>query len=135
MEELDRRLEMAGVDVIDARLTHLAYAPEIAQAMLRRQQAEAIIAARKKIVEGAVGMVDMAVDQLSRGRQHRARRRAQGRDGHQPHGGALRRERGAARGQHRHALQLGRPAMAKRKQYPLRIDPDGLGGHRAMGRG
>jgi regulator of protease activity HflC (stomatin/prohibitin superfamily) len=65
--ELDRRLEVAGVDVIDARLTHLAYAPEIAQAMLRRQQAEAIIAARKKIVEGAVGMVEMAVDQLSQG--------------------------------------------------------------------
>ena len=67
MEELDRRLEMAGIDVIDSRLTHLAYAPEIAQAMLRRQQAEAIIAARKKIVEGAVSMVDMAVEQLAEG--------------------------------------------------------------------
>ncbi len=67
MEELDRRLEAAGVDVIDARLTHLAYAPEIAQAMLRRQQAEAIIAARKKIVEGAVGMVEMAVEMLAEG--------------------------------------------------------------------
>lgn len=67
MEELDRRLEMAGIDVIDSRLTHLAYAQEIAQAMLRRQQAEAIIAARKKIVEGAVGMVEMAVEQLSAG--------------------------------------------------------------------
>ena len=67
MEELDRRLEMAGIDVIDSRLTHLAYAPEIAQAMLRRQQAEAIIAARKKIVEGAVSMVDMAVEQLAQG--------------------------------------------------------------------
>ena len=65
--ELDRRLEMAGVDVVDARLTHLAYAPEIAQAMLRRQQAEAIIAARKKIVEGAVSMVDMAVEKLAEG--------------------------------------------------------------------
>ncbi len=65
--ELDRRLEMAGVDVLDARLTHLAYAPEIAQAMLRRQQAEAIIAARKKIVEGAVSMVDMAVEKLAEG--------------------------------------------------------------------
>ena len=65
--ELDRRLEMAGVDVVDARLTHLAYAPEIAQAMLRRQQAEAIIAARKKIVEGAVSMVDMALDKLAEG--------------------------------------------------------------------
>jgi hypothetical protein len=63
--ELDRRLAPAGVTVDDARLTHLAYAPEIAQAMLRRQQAEAVIAARKKIVEGAVSMVDMALTQLS----------------------------------------------------------------------
>ena len=65
--ELDRKLDVAGVEVDDARLTHLAYAQEIAQAMLRRQQAEAIIAARKKIVEGAVGMVDMALSQLSEG--------------------------------------------------------------------
>ena len=65
--ELDRKLEVAGVEVDDARLTHLAYAQEIAQAMLRRQQAEAIIAARKKIVEGAVSMVDMALSQLSDG--------------------------------------------------------------------
>ncbi|MCH3943617.1 MAG: SPFH domain-containing protein [Atopobiaceae bacterium] len=63
--ELGQRFAPAGVAVDDARLTHLAYAPEIAQAMLRRQQAEAIIAARKKIVEGAVSMVDMAVKQLS----------------------------------------------------------------------
>ena len=67
--ELTQRLASAGVTVDDARLTHLAYAPEIAQAMLRRQQAEAIIAARKKIVEGAVSMVEMAVDELSRGGQ------------------------------------------------------------------
>lgn len=66
-DELDRRLAPAGVSVDDARLTHLAYAPEIAQAMLRRQQAEAIIAARKKIVEGAVSMVDMALKELSDG--------------------------------------------------------------------
>ncbi len=65
--ELSRKLEVAGVEVEDARLTHLAYAQEIAQAMLRRQQAEAIIAARKKIVEGAVSMVDMALSQLSDG--------------------------------------------------------------------
>ena len=51
----------------DARLTHLAYSPEIAQAMLRRQQAEAVIAARKKIVEGAVSMVDMAVKEMAAG--------------------------------------------------------------------
>lgn len=66
-EELGLRLAPAGVEVDDARLTHLAYAPEIAPAMLRRQQAEAIIAARKKIVEGAVSMVGMALSELSDG--------------------------------------------------------------------
>jgi regulator of protease activity HflC (stomatin/prohibitin superfamily) len=63
--ELHARLEKAGVIVEEARLTHLAYAPEIAQAMLRRQQAEAIIAARQKIVHGAVSMVQMALDELA----------------------------------------------------------------------
>ena len=63
--DLDQRLAKAGVAVDEARLTHLAYAPEIAQAMLRRQQAEAIIAARQKIVQGAVGMVDMALRDLA----------------------------------------------------------------------
>ena len=62
--ELQERLDKAGVVVEEARLSHLAYAPEIAQAMLRRQQAEAIIAARRRIVEGAVGMVDMALREL-----------------------------------------------------------------------
>lgn len=64
--ELAIRLEKAGVVIDDARLTHLAYAPEIAQAMLRRQQAEAIIAARGKIVQGAVSMVEMALDELAK---------------------------------------------------------------------
>jgi regulator of protease activity HflC (stomatin/prohibitin superfamily) len=64
-EEIQERLEKAGVNVIEARITHLAYAAEIASAMLRRQQASAIIAARQKIVEGAVGMVEMALDMLS----------------------------------------------------------------------
>ncbi len=64
-EELSVRLEKAGVIIDDARLTHLAYSPEIAQAMLRRQQAEAVIAAREKIVQGAVSMVDMALRELS----------------------------------------------------------------------
>lgn len=62
--EVEERLEVAGVAVLETRLTHLAYAPEIAQAMLRRQQADAIIAARHKIVEGAVGMVQMALKRL-----------------------------------------------------------------------
>ena len=64
-EDLGARLAVAGVVVDDARLTHLAYAAEIAQAMLRRQQAEAVIAARRKIVTGAVSMVDMALKELS----------------------------------------------------------------------
>ncbi|MBI1904517.1 MAG: SPFH domain-containing protein [Planctomycetia bacterium] len=64
-EELQERLDKAGVVVDEARLTHLAYAPEIAQAMLRRQQAEAVIAARTKIVHGAVSMVEMALKDLS----------------------------------------------------------------------
>ncbi len=59
------RLDKAGVDVIEARISHLAYAPEIASAMLRRQQASAIIAARQKIVEGAVGMVENALSMIS----------------------------------------------------------------------
>jgi regulator of protease activity HflC (stomatin/prohibitin superfamily) len=63
--ELQARLEIAGVEVSEARISHLAYAQEIAQAMLRRQQAEAIVAARQKIVEGAVGMVEMALKMLS----------------------------------------------------------------------
>ena len=64
-EEIHERLATAGVEVIEARISHLAYAPEIANAMLRRQQATAIIAARQKIVEGAVGMVEMALDMLN----------------------------------------------------------------------
>jgi regulator of protease activity HflC (stomatin/prohibitin superfamily) len=63
-DELRARLATAGVHVEDARLTHLAYAPEIASAMLRRQQAEAVIAARVKIVAGAVSMVEMALQEL-----------------------------------------------------------------------
>lgn len=64
-QEVSKRLSIAGVKVVEARLTHLAYATEIAEAMLRRQQATAIIAARAKIVQGAVGMVKMALEQLS----------------------------------------------------------------------
>jgi len=59
------RLEIAGIEIVEARISYLAYAPEIAQAMLRRQQAQAVVAARTKIVEGAVGMVDMALKALS----------------------------------------------------------------------
>lgn len=63
--ELEERLTMAGIEVVEARINYLAYAPEIAAVMLRRQQADAIIAAREKIVEGAVSMVKMALDKLA----------------------------------------------------------------------
>ena len=62
---LDERLAMAGIEIVEARINYLAYAPEIAAVMLRRQQASAIITAREKIVEGAVSMVKMALDKLS----------------------------------------------------------------------
>ena len=63
-EEIQERTHTAGVEILEARINHLSYATEIAQAMLRRQQAEAIIAARQKIVEGAVGMVELALKRL-----------------------------------------------------------------------
>jgi hypothetical protein len=65
-QEVQQRLQKAGVEALEARISHLAYAPEIAAAMLQRQQAGAIIAARQRIVEGAVGMVEMALQQLSK---------------------------------------------------------------------
>jgi regulator of protease activity HflC (stomatin/prohibitin superfamily) len=64
-KQVQSRLQIAGLEIIESRISHLAYAPEIAQAMLRRQQAQAVVAARQKIVEGAVGMVDMALKELS----------------------------------------------------------------------
>jgi len=64
--DIQERLDKAGVEVIESRISHLAYAAEIAAAMLQRQQAQAVVAARTKIVEGAVGMVEMALDQLSK---------------------------------------------------------------------
>jgi regulator of protease activity HflC (stomatin/prohibitin superfamily) len=64
-EEIQKAVDIAGLEILEARITHLAYAPEIAAAMLQRQQASAIIAARQMIVEGAVGMVEMALDKLS----------------------------------------------------------------------
>jgi regulator of protease activity HflC (stomatin/prohibitin superfamily) len=65
-QEVQERLEQAGVEVMEARISHLAYAPEIAGAMLQRQQASAVVAARQRIVEGAVGMVEMALEMLSK---------------------------------------------------------------------
>lgn len=64
-QDLQKRVELAGIEIMEARIAHLAYSPEIAAVMLQRQQAKAIIVARKKIVEGAVGMVEMALDKLA----------------------------------------------------------------------
>ena len=64
-DEVAARIVIAGVEIIEVRISHLAYAPEIAQAMLQRQQAAAVVAARTRIVEGAVGMVELALDRLS----------------------------------------------------------------------
>ena len=64
-EEMAQRVAIAGVEIVEVRISHLAYASEIAQAMLRRQQANAVVAARSRIVDGAVGMVEMALDRLS----------------------------------------------------------------------
>jgi regulator of protease activity HflC (stomatin/prohibitin superfamily) len=63
-EELAARVAIAGVEIVEVRISHLAYAPEIAQAMLRRQQANAVVAARTRIVDGAVGMVELALERL-----------------------------------------------------------------------
>jgi regulator of protease activity HflC (stomatin/prohibitin superfamily) len=64
-DEIQEKVENAGIEIIEARITYLAYAPEIAAAMLQRQQASAVVDARKLIVDGAVGMVEMALEQLS----------------------------------------------------------------------
>ena len=108
-KEIQERLARAGVEVIEARISHLAYAPEIAAAMLQRQQAGAIIAARQRIVEGAVGMVEMALDMLSRRDIVDARQRAEGRHGQQPAGRAVRRAVHAAGHQHRDDLPVDAP--------------------------
>jgi regulator of protease activity HflC (stomatin/prohibitin superfamily) len=63
-QEVQARLEVAGIEIIEARISHLAYAPEIAAAMLQRQQAKAVVAARTEIVDGAVGMVEMALAKI-----------------------------------------------------------------------
>ena len=118
--ELQARLAVAGITVDECGFTHLAYAQEIAGAMLRRQQAQAVVAARKTLVEGAVGMVEMALDAPVREERRRARRRAPGGDGLQPDGRAVRRARHAARRQHRHALHLSwscAGATARRIRY------------------
>ena len=88
--DLQERMRQAGVEVLESRISYLAYAREIAAAMLQRQQAGAIIAARRQIVEGAVGMVEHALQMLSEKQHRRARPGAPGGDGEQPAGGAVR---------------------------------------------
>ena len=104
--ELQARLAVAGITVDECGFTHLAYAQEIAGAMLRRQQAQAVVAARKTLVDGAVGMVEMALDVVVRKESRRARRRAPRGDGLEPDGRPVRRARHAARGQHRNLVHL-----------------------------
>ena len=111
-EELQVRLAKAGVVVEEARLTHLAYAPEIASVMLRRQQAEAIVAARQQIVQGAVSMVHMALRELEAQQVVQLDRGTQGRHGQQPAGRAVRQLGRHAGHQHRHAVHLIRAAGA-----------------------
>ena len=100
--EIRKHLEIAGIEVIEARINYLAYAQEIASVMLKRQQAEAIIAAREKIVEGAVSMVDMALKKLTADHVvDMDEERKAARHGEQPDGCALRRRRPQPRHQHR----------------------------------
>ena len=118
--ELQARLAVAGITVDECGFTHLAYAQEIAGAMLRRQQAQAVVAARKTLVEGAVGMVEMALAMLSREERRRARRRAPRGDGLEPDGRAVRRARHPARRQYRHALPVGGRDVPAATARPIR---------------
>ena len=88
--EVAERVAIAGVEIVEVRISHLAYSPEIAQAMLRRQQANAVVAARSRIVEGAVGMVEMALNRLSEGGVVSLDEERHGEHGQQPDGRAVR---------------------------------------------
>lgn len=83
-DEIQAKVSEAGLEIIEARITYLAYAPEIAAVMLQRQQASAIIDARKMIVDGAVGMVEMALERLNENQVVTLDEGAQGSDGIQP---------------------------------------------------
>ena len=122
-KELQQRVARAGVMIEETRLTHLAYAPEIAGVMLRRQQAEAIIDARQKIVHGAVSMVQMALTDLASQQGPRAGRGAQGHHGEQSAGRAVRRARGPTGDQRRHAVHLGGPSDETAKTVPAAHQP------------
>ena len=117
-------MRQAGVEVIEARISYLAYAREIAAAMLQRQQAGAIIAARAQIVAGAVGMVEHALEMLSEKQVVELDARAPGGDGEQPAGGAVRPRGPAAGAEHRHAVQLIRSSRP-RARFPGLIPHSG----------
>ena len=129
--ELQDRLEEAGVSVRDCRLRRLAYAAEIAGEMLRRQQAGAVIAARKLIVQRSREH-GSGCPRATRRREHRrARRRTQGGHGFQPHGGSDRGSQRPARGQRRDPLSR----MTERKSFLLRLNPTVTPGPGEMGGG
>ncbi len=119
-EELQQKVADAGIEILDVRITHLAYAPEIAAAMLQRQQAVAVIAARQKIVEGAVGMVEMALDKLSENNVVELDDEAKSRNGQQLAGSSLRKQGCAAHRQQRLAVLM--PAAAKETISERRAD-------------
>ena len=123
-QELIARLTMAGITVDECGFTHLAYAQEIAGAMLRRQQAQAVVAARQTLVEGAVGMVADGARAIVGEERGRARRRAPRGDGVEPDGRAVRRARHAADRQCGLALPVSADVAAPpKKAFPLRLDP------------
>ncbi len=95
-KELQEKVENAGIKILEVRITHLAYAPEIASAMLQRQQAAAIIDARQKIVEGAVGMVEMALEKLNENEIVDLDEERKAGHGQQSSGGIVRKQRRAA---------------------------------------
>ncbi len=128
--EIAARVAPAGVHIIESRLTRLSYAAEIAQAMLRQQQASAVVGARRTIVEGAVGMVQLALQRLQERGHRRAGRGAQGLDGLQPARGPVQRAGHPAGRQHRHPLPVTAAhdhrhgtAVTERKSVLLRLDP------------
>ncbi len=140
-DEIQAKVADAGLEIIEARITYLAYAPEIAAVMLQRQQASAIIDARKMIVDGAVGMVEMALERLAEG-HGRARRGAQGGHGLEPARGAVRQPRRPARRQLRQPVLtapryfLGGCHERQRQEAgaPAPV-PQALRRHRRLGRG
>ena len=132
--DIQERWTQAGVEVIEARISHLAYAPEIAAAMLQRQQASAVVAARSKIVEGAVGMVEMALDMLAARRIVELDDERKAAMVSQPPGRAVRRPPHAAGGQHRLALSLGESVRGRAQELPAADRPGGLDAAPALGR-